>query len=337
VWSRVRLKGGERPNRTLSGRFGRAGVLLLLFASAFVEGHAETSSDPAITQEFANEAINEAVNTNTLFASQDFISTGRFLQRRRGQPDSLFETFRLPAEVYFGEKGDVVRPFVLGNFALLKVTGGEAPADGQGEDDFTVSRLFAITAGSGVSVRLFEGFSIAPAFSLAFSHLRNSYDFNNSFSQTALQPQSDEFYNWGLDLFTYTPSIRWVFEREIGDGTFFHKLGYMYLLNDSLSSSSDKINIDSSSGLLTNRFEYLEPLGITIAANEVSVRPFFQWSNVSGKAAAGLRFVNMFEVGADLISQLKERFLFFSDWYVGASYVSADNFEGYHLGFGGHF
>lgn len=312
-------------------------LAVCIYVSLPLAAQAQSGNEAGITEEYANKVINEAVNTNTLFASQDFISTGRFSQRRRDQPDTSYETFRLPGEMVFGERDDTIRPFLLGHFALLKVTSGVASPDGESPADFSVANLFAISGGSGVYIRLWERVWLAPALAVSFAHLRNSYDFNNPYSQKVLRKQDEEYFNWSMNLFTYTPGLRILYEARIGARTFHYTLGFMQLLNDSIHSTSDKINIDSASSLLSNRFEYRYPLGVSIADNDLSIQPIFQWSNISGKAASGLGFVNMFEVGADVLADVKESFLFFSQLYVGASYISADNFEGYHIGFGGHF
>ncbi len=80
-----------------------------------------------------------------------------------------------------------------------------------------------------------------------------------------------------------------------------------------------------------------EPLGVEIFKAPVSLRPFFQWSNISGKAADGLNLVNLFEIGADVVLKFEEKFLFLSQMHWGGSYVTGDSFEGYHIGFGGKF
>jgi hypothetical protein len=287
-------------------------------------------------REFAEEVLNESVNTNTLISAQDLISNGRFLQRRRDQPDTKYETFRIPLEKSFGDKGEVVRPFVRGSAGVLKVTGGSAPLDGIGDDDFSVSRLASFTAGTGAYFRLFEGFSVAPAALLSYTHIRNSYDFNNPYSQSVLEPEFGEFYNWGLDLFTYIPQLRMVYEQGVLNGRLRYTIMVSQLFNDSFHSSSAAVKINSASGLVSNRIEFLRDLGLSVGEASLGLQPFFQWGNVSGVAARGLNFVNMYEVGADLVSKLKEPFLVFSDVFIGASYVSADNFEGYHIGLGGH-
>lgn len=292
-------------------------------------------NEATMSREYALEVLNESVNTNTLISSQDFISNGRFVQRRRGEPDTKYENFRLPAEVWFGDKEDRVRPFARGGFGLLRVTGGVSPVEGEGEADFSVSRLFTLTSGGGVSIRIAPGLTFDPSFVVSYTHLRNAYDFNNSFSQTILEEEASDFYNWNINVLTYTPAARAAYEVAIGANRLRYLVSVSQLLNDSIRTSNAAVRIDSASGLVANRFEYRQALGVSAGPADLAVQPFFQWSNISGKAASGLNLVNLYEVGADFISLLKEPFLLFSEVYVGASYVSGDNFEGYHIGLGG--
>jgi hypothetical protein len=236
----------------------------------------------------------------------------------------------------FGEKEQGVRPFVRGMIGVLRATSGVAPVEGEGINDFSVTELFSVTSGPGVWLRISDQFRFAPAFLVSYTHLDNSYDFNNSFSQSVLSQQFGDFYNWRLDVLTYAPSLRVVFEQPVGRGTFKNTVSASQLINDSVRSTSESARINSSSGIVSTRFEYRRDLGIEMAGNRAALQPFFQWSNISGQAASGLNLVNLFEVGADVISVLKDPWLIFSEVYVGASYVSGDNFEGYHIGIGGH-
>ncbi len=319
-----------------SGYFTLA--LLMGFLVSATCGFCQEKNTPLVFNEkYGNQVINETVNTNTLFASQDLIANGRYVQRRQGEPDSKYEMFRLPIEIPMAERDSVVRPFVVSSGALLKVTSGTSTIDGSGESDFSVSRLFSLTGGGGAYVRLHERFFIVPSVSLTYTHLRNEYDYNNAYSQSVLQTLGGDFFNWNVDLFTYSPTLRFVYEGPIGTGTLKWVAGFSHLLNDSIHATSEKIKVDSATGFLWNRLEYKEPIGVKMGAGELALRPFFQWSNISGKAAAGLGLVNLFEVGADLMSLFKDSRSFFSDIYLGASYVSGDSFEGYHVGMGGHF
>jgi hypothetical protein len=315
----------------------RTWILLLATLIAPPIVAAQSAPTSSFSQEYANEVINVAVNTNTLFASQDLISNGKFVQRRKEQPDTKYEAYRFPVEIPLADKDAVVRPFFQSTGSLLKVTSGVTAPPGDGENDFSVSHLFAVTAGTGAYVRLAKGLFVVPGLSVSYAHLRNNYDFNNSYSQNVLEKDNREFFDWSMDLFTYSPSIRFIYQFNLGEGEVKYTAGFSHLLNDSIHSTSNKIDVNSASGLLIDRVEYSKPLGVEVGGGALALRPFFQWSNISGKAASGLRFVNMFEVGADLLSKFKESFVIFSEIYVGASYVSADDFEGYHLGLGGHF
>jgi hypothetical protein len=224
---------------------------------------------------------------------------------------------------------------VRGAFGLLRVTGGVAAVEGDGEADFSVSRLFTLTSGGGVSVRIAPGLTFSPALVVSYTYLQNDYDFNNAFSQAVLQQEYGDFYNWNIGVLTYTPAARLVYELGMEPNRVRYLLSVSQLLNDSIHASSDSVSIDSASGLVSNRIEYRQDLGVSTGPARLAVQPFFQWSNISGKAASGLNLVNLFEVGADLVSVLKEPFGVFSELYVGASYVSGDNFEGYHIGLGG--
>jgi hypothetical protein len=325
----------------MMGSFRRLFVCVaLLLCARFIQTSAEcqTRNTPLVfNEEYANQVINETVNTNTLFASQDLIANGRYVQRRKGQPDSKYEMFRLPVEIPLAERGEGFRPFVISSGALLKVTSGTSTVDGPGESDFSLSRLFSVTGGVGAYVRLWEEFFMVPSLGLTYTHLRNNYDYNNPYSQAVLQTLGGDFFNWNVDLLTCAPTVRFIYEGAIGSGTAKWVAGVSQLLNDSIHATSDKIKVDSATGFLWNRLEYKKPLGVEVVEGELAIRPFFQWSNISGKAAAGLNLVNLYEVGADVMSLFKEGGAFFSDIYVGASYVSGDSFEGYHLGLGGHF
>lgn len=294
----------------------------------------DNSSDVA---EFVNGVLNESINANTLFASQEAIATGRFTQRQNSQPDKDYTTIRLPGQYAFGDITDTVRPLIIGNGALLRSTAGLNPPDGIGESDFTVTSLFSLSAGGGVRVRLSDSVTFAPTATLTYSHIKNRYDFNNPYSQSYLEQYASELFNWTMDVFTYTPALRLYYQEDIGFGVFNYQIAYSYLFNDTISDDSSLIDVNSSTGLTSNRFDILIPTGIEVAASSLFVRPMFQWNNISGNAVAGLGLRDLYEVGADLVGKVLESDSWVSTVTVGASYVTGDSFEGYHLGLGATF
>lgn len=283
---------------------------------------------------FVNGVINESINANTLFASQEAIATGHYTQRQSDQPDKEYTTIRLPGEVILGEPSDTVRPLIFGNGALLRNTAGYTPIDGIGENDFTVTSLFAISTGVGAVVKITDHLALSPQASLTYSHIKNKYDFNNPYSQTYLQQADHELYNWNMDLFTYSPALKLYYSHEFDFAVLNHHTGYTYLFNDSIHDDSSVIDIGSNTGLLTNRIELKTPLGISVSEAPLSVRPKFQWNNISGSAVKGLGLRDLFEIGADLVAEALETGSFISTVSVGASYVTGKSFEGYHLGLG---
>lgn len=332
---RISLRMTQKLLRFSSGCAGTVAALAAAIIAAVSPALAQGNDQ----QQFANETINESVNTTTLFASQDIFATGQFAKFRPGEPDTRYTTMRTPFEVKLGDSAGSWQPYAYGSGALLHVSSGTAmPPGAEGQDDFSSTKLFALATGVGTYYQVSDEFKLAAAASLAFSHLTNHYDFNNSYSQQVLQPDSALYYNWDMNLFTYTPTVRAIYETRSERGTIFnYTLGYTQLFNDSIASSSPAIDIDSSTGLLWNRIAYTEPTGLELYEVPSAVRPFFQWSNISGEAARGLDLVNLYEVGADVVFSFKEKLLVLSQMHWGASYVTGDNFEGYHLGLGGKF
>jgi len=291
----------------------------------------EDSSDVA---EFVNGVINESINANTLFASQEAIATGRFTQRQSSQPDKDYTTIRLPGQYAFGDDDDKVRPIVIGNGALLRTTAGYNAPDGVGESDFTVTSLFALSAGGGARLKISDSVTLAPTATVTYSHIKNRYDFNNTYSQSYLEQYASELFNWKMDVFTYTPSLRLYYQRDLGFGVFNYQIAYTYLFNDTISDDSSLIDVNSSTGLTANRLDVIIPTGMVVSDASFFVRPMFQWNNVSGSAVAGIGLRDLYEVGADVVAKILEADTWISTMTVGASYLTGDSFEGYHLGLG---
>ena len=289
----------------------------------------ENSSEVA---EFVNGVLNESINANTLFASQEAIATGRYVQRQSSQPDKDYTTIRLPGRYSFGDVKDPVRPLIVGNGALLRTTAGYNSPDGIGESDFTVTSLFALSAGGGALVKLSDSLTFSPVVSLTYSHIKNRYDFNNPYSQGYLEQYESELFNWKMDVFTYTPPLKLYYQKDVGFEVFNYQIAYSYLFNDTISDDSSLIDVNSSTGLTSNRFDVLIPTGLEVDAASLFVRPMFQWNNISGNAVAGLGLRDLYEVGADLVAKVLESDTWVSTVTVGASYVTGDCFEGYHLG-----
>jgi hypothetical protein len=313
---------------------GAVGFLCCVFVSS---GEAQEIQLPPRVSGFINDVTNEAVNASMIFATDDAVSNGHFVLRQQPQPDKKYDSFKLPGEYVFGERGQTWRPFVRGSFSHVKITSGVNPIDGIGEADFSVTELYAGTIGTGAQWRATENITLVPGFNLTYSHLSNNYDFNNLYSQTNFKPADGQIFNSDGDLFTYAPSLRMLYVRETCWGTVHYNLGYQHLFNDSISTDHPSLDVKSNTGLLTNRFDMELPLGMEIKQSQLSVRPVFQWTHINGEAIQGLHFVNMFEIGADLLADVADKGIWVSTLSLGGSYMFADDFEGYRVGLGARF
>lgn len=79
---------------------------------------------PPRISDFINDVTNEAVNASMIFAADDAVSNGHFVLRRSPQPDKKYDSFKLPGEYVFGERGQTWRPLVRGSFSHVKITLG---------------------------------------------------------------------------------------------------------------------------------------------------------------------------------------------------------------------
>ncbi len=313
------------------------GIVCSLCCFLASTGETQELQIPPRISDFINNVTNEAVNASMIFATDDAVSNGHFVLRRSPQPDKKYDSFKLPGEYVFGERGQTWRPFVRGSFSRVKITSGNNPIDGVGEGDFSVTDLYAGTIGTGVQWRATDSITFVPGFNLTYSHLSNNYDFNNPYSQANFTPADGQIFNSDMDLFTYAPSLRMLYTRETCWGAVHYNLGYQHLFNDSISTDHSSLNVQSNTGLLTNRFDMEVPLGVEVQQSQLSVRPAFQWTHINGEAVNGLHFVNMFELGADILADVADKGIWVSTLSLGGSYMFADDFEGYRIGLGARF
>lgn len=286
------------------------------------------------TEEF-NDRVNEAVNGVTVFTTQDTASSGVFSidSDRPGESDRSIDILKFPFSYTFGEEGDVLRPearVVIGNFQSNYSPSSQVPGE---TADF--SRLDATTLGvsGGFVWNAWEELRITALFELAWTHLKRRYDFNNSFSQANLLPFDRQAFNTSIDVLTYSPSLEASYTFKEGETSFVPKIRYAHLFNDSISSKSSVIDVDSDSGLLQTFLDVNTPLGYNVGGFDLGLHPFIVRTDLFGSAkdAQGPNYFH--ELGVDLtFDQGKGHLL--QGFSLGASYIFGDEFDGYRLGLG---
>jgi len=282
-----------------------------------------------------NDRVNEVVNGVTIFTSQDTASSGvfSFESDSPGVSDVDIDLLKIPVTHTFGDDDDVLRPQVRGVLGNLKSTRSIETGEPGSVADF--SRLEVLTAGlsGGVVYRAWKELRITPLVGVAYSHVKRRYDFNNSFSQTNLQPFDKDAFNTSVDVMTYSPTVELDYTFREGATTLIPKVRYSHLFNDSVSSDSSVIDVNSDSGLLQSFFDVNTPLGYNVLGQDLGLHPFIVRTDLFG-TAKDARGPNYFhEVGADLTFTDSNRKLL-QGFSVGGSYIFGDDFTGYRIGVG---
>lgn len=282
-----------------------------------------------------NDRVNEVVNGVTIFTSQDTASSGVFSfdSDAPGASDTDIDLVKIPVSHTFGSDTDVVRPQVRGVLGSLESKRSIATGGPGTIDDF--SRLEVLTAGvsGGVVYRAWQELRITPLLGVAYSHVKRRYDFNNSYSQSNLLPYDRDAFNTSVDVMTYSPSVEIDYTFRHGEMILIPKIRYAHLFNDSVSSESSVIDVNSDSGMLQSFFDIETPLGYTVYGQDLGLHPFIVRTDLFGtaKEARGPNYFH--EVGADLTFTDKNRKLL-EGFSVGASYIFGDDFSGYRIGVG---
>lgn len=285
-------------------------------------------------QEF-NDRVNEAVNAVTIFTTQDTASTGvfSFESDRPGASDRDLSILKVPLSHSFGEAGDEFRPEVRGIFGQFQSTfSPPSPVAGETAD---FSRLEANTAGvsGGVAWNAWKKLTVTPLFEIAWTHLKRRYDYNNSFSQANFLPFDREAFNTSVDVITLSPSLEVDYVFADGETTYVPKIRYAQLFNDSTSSKSSVIDINSDSGLLQTFFDVNTPLGYNVRGFDLGLHPYIVRTDVFGEAkdAEGPNYFH--EIGVDLTFDRGADALV-NGFSLGGSYIFGDDFTGYRIGLG---
>jgi hypothetical protein len=282
-----------------------------------------------------NDRVNEVVNGVTIFTSQDTASSGVFSfdSKDPSVTDTDIDLLKIPVTHTFGEEEDVLRPQIRGVLGNLKSTRSIETGGPGSVADF--SRLEVMTFGlsGGVVYRAWKELRITPLVGLAYSNVKRRYDFNNSFSQTNLQPFDKDAFNTSVDVMTYTPTLEVDYTFKEGATTLIPKVRYSHLFNDSVSSESSVIDVNSDSGMLQSFFDVNTPLGYSVFGQDLGLHPFIVRTDLFG-TAKDARGPNYFhELGADLTFTDSNRKLL-EGFSVGASYIFGDDFTGYRIGVG---
>ncbi len=292
-------------------------------------------SNQEIRSEF-DQRVNAGVNAVTLFNSDMSVSAGNY-KFDDTESDAKFDLFKLPYQHKFEALDNGMKPELNLLVANSKITSSpEMQPSAIGINDFSVVETNSFQAGVGLAIPILDRLSIIPRGSATYSHLKRSYDFNNSFSQTNLQPYDRDAYNTSIDIMTYTPSLELRYEtNEENSGNYAVYTRYSQLYNHSFATKSRFADVDSDSGLLQSGLEYNQKLANKVLDREVYFKPYFVQTNLYGEAREALDVSYFHELGFSFNMMEKNPEFILSQYNIGLSYTYGEEFDGikFELGF----
>jgi hypothetical protein len=313
-------------------------ALLLLSTSPSVAQ--DVSEDPQIAEfiDFVNSTVNGIVNASTLFTSQDAVSSGfvrlNFPEGSGNDGDPKIDILKVPFKFSFCDEQDAkVRPYIRGVLGRAKQSEEILSIEGAtGPNDTSTVTTSSATLGGGVDFEIFDNFTLSPDFTASYSRISNKYKYNNDVSQFLSTIIDGQVFNWDLDVMTYAPSIKAQYVIPLESLTITLASRFAHLINRSFDSTSDIIDVDSTTNIFRNGAAVEIPTGATLLDTPIALRPHISRNDLGGAAKSALGVSYFYESGLDLAFKVKEQLPIISEFSVGAAYTWGDDIEGFRIG-----
>ena len=155
-------------------------VLLVSNGSCFAQNSVSDQQEKELL-DFINGVVNGLVNSNTLFTSQEAVSSGLFKLDSGEDGQLKFNVMKIPFRYSLcDDKDAVVRPYIRGMLGQANQTESPAPVEGAtGLSDFSGVYTYSASLGGGVNIKLFDHFTITPDFAATYSRIKNKYHYHN--------------------------------------------------------------------------------------------------------------------------------------------------------------
>ncbi len=314
----------------------------LVFASSFalllsvtpIFAVAQDSDIPQDIKDEINQSLSNSVNAITAFTSQNSVSSGHFSFDLPNEEDFEFDVFRIPYQYTFGEQNDSIRPFLAASIGNMRFTESYPDEEGGETEDFSKVSTWTFGLGGGIEWKALEKLTIIPKMSFDYSHFKRRFDFNNQFSQEYLTPYDRDVFNTSVDIMTYSPSIKMVYDESFDCFDLKLWTKYAHLFNHGFHSKSSFLDVDAETGILQNSVEGTAPLSITAFNLPLSLRTFLVRTDIYHSARRALELGYFYEVGTELLFDTKETGTSIKELAIGVSYTVGEDFSGYSMTFG---
>jgi len=314
-----------------------ASALAILFISTMLPPVAQSESaidafPPELRSEL-NDILSNALNGLVIFSSSSAVGGGSYTFKESGEPDGNMDVIRLWNDYYFGERGsEGFVPYVRFGVGHLTLRERLSPVEGEGLNDFWRIKTTSLITGFGTDINLGSGFYLTPGFDLIYSHSTSRFDYNNEFSQEYLQPFDRDIFSWNVDTLSYNPQVAARYEAEVGRSLLVPSVSYTQVFVDSLRSSSELLDVNTSSGVLNTRLRAQIPSSFSLAGGELFYTPKVSRTDLYRDARDGLGFGYYHELGFGLLAKDQDVIPLFRDIGFMAGYSFASGFRGWRVG-----
>ena len=310
-------------------------ILLLTVINQSVV-NAQSSSDllPPDVRGEVRKGLSGILNGLVIFGSSSAIGSGAFtFEAEDSSPNTELKVLRLFNDINLTDSEKSVVPFINFGIGQAKLT-EEIPAiEGGGANDFSTITTESIGIGAGLDLKVSDNWTITPSFDLVYSQSDNNYDYNNEFSQQILQLFDGNVFNWDVDTMSYNPGAKLKYQQEVGCGvTLMPSVQYTQIFVDSTSSSSDIIDVSTSSGVLSSKLRAEVDDVVSISQQELTLVPQLSRTDLFHDARADLGIKYFHEVSLGLLAKKQTAIPLFTDFGITAGYTFGEDMSGWRIG-----
>jgi hypothetical protein len=242
----------------------------------------------------------------------------------------------------FGSGGNVAEPRPLGGTSLkwapvLQGNLGHISAINEfrtgylrgNESEYDV---LALQGGGGARFYFTDHLSLAPTISGIYGHTENEFKARNAVGDAVKVAASGTYVDWEIDTWSVAPSLDLRYEWRWGRTTFEFGSRYNFFHTESFDSSSPVVNVRGDSHTWENKLDVDVPLGWKVFGCELRTGGFLSRTELFGGAADGLNADRFYTLNGRFVVDLLGKVWKVRWLGVGASYLFAEDFEGWTAG-----
>ncbi len=142
-------------------------------------------------------------------------------------------------------------------------------------------------------------------------------------------------FNWDVDTFSYNPGLKVRYEYKMGSTTLIPSVAYTELFVDSVSTSSDIIDVNSSSGVMNAKLRI--EIEDVFCINEIPFRlvPQVGRTDIYADARSGIGVGHFYDFSLAVLAKGQHYLPFFKDIGISTGFTLGEDVKGWRLGLEG--